>query len=76
MARRMGRLRTQTVSANVRQEEEIQLLKDFKARCMDSDGAQTEFIRAIGRWLKQASRPAPNYRLPASQGPQDTQGRD
>ena len=38
--------------------------------------AQTEFIRAIGRWLKQASRPVPNYRLPASQGPQDTQGRD
>ena len=32
MARRMGRLRTQTVSANVRQEEEIKLLKDFKAR--------------------------------------------
>ena len=38
--------------------------------------AQTEFIRAIGRWLRQASRPVPNYRLPASQGPQDTQGRD
>ena len=36
MARRMGRLRTQTVSANVRQEEEIQLLKDFKARCAAS----------------------------------------
>ena len=38
--------------------------------------AQTDFIRAIGRWMKQASRPFPNYRLPASQGPQDTQGRD
>ena len=28
------------------------------------------------RWQKQESRPIPNYRLPNSQGPQDTQGRD
>ena len=39
-------------------------------------GAQSEFLRAFVRWKKQESRPVPNYRLPASQGPQDTQGRD
>ena len=27
-------------------------------------------------WKKQIGRPVPNYRLHASQGPQDTQGRD
>ena len=38
--------------------------------------AQQDFIRALFRWKRQASQPIPNYRLPASQGVQDTQGRD
>ena len=38
--------------------------------------AQREFLRAFLRWKKQSSEPVPNYRLPASQGVQDTQGRD
>ena len=38
--------------------------------------AQREFLRAFLRWKKQTSEPVPNYRLPASQGVQDTQGRD
>ena len=38
--------------------------------------AQGEFIRAFFRWKDQEARPIPNYRLPNSQGPQDTQGRD
>ena len=38
--------------------------------------AQGEFIRAFVRWKDQEPRPIPNYRLPNSQGPQDTQGRD
>jgi hypothetical protein len=38
--------------------------------------AQQEFLRAFLRWKKQTSEPLPNYRLPASQGVQDTQGRD
>ena len=38
--------------------------------------AQRDFIQAFVRWKKQISRPIPNYRLPASQGPQDTHGRD
>ena len=38
--------------------------------------AQQEFLRAFLRWKKQTSQPVPNYRLPASQGVQDTQGRD
>lgn len=38
--------------------------------------AQREFLRAFLRWKKQTSQPVPNYRLPASQGVQDTQGRD
>jgi len=38
--------------------------------------AQQDFIRAVFRWKRQIAQPAPNYRLPASQGPQDTQGRD
>ena len=36
----------------------------------------SEFLRAFLRWKNQESKPIPNYRLPASQGPQDTQGRD
>ena len=39
-------------------------------------GAQKEFVRALFKWKRQVSRPTPNYRFPASQGPQDTHGRD
>lgn len=38
--------------------------------------AQNEFLRAFFRWKKQVAQPIPNYRLPASQGPQETHGRD
>ena len=38
--------------------------------------AQREFMKAMYRWKEQKSFPIPNYRLPASQGSQDTQGRD
>ena len=38
--------------------------------------AQQDFIRALFRWKRQVAQPIPNYRLPASQGVQDTQGRD
>ena len=38
--------------------------------------AQKDFFRAFLRWKKQESKPIPNYRLPASQGPQETHGRD
>lgn len=38
--------------------------------------AQYEFMRAMMRWRKQVAQPIPNYRLPASQGPQETHGRD
>ncbi len=38
--------------------------------------AQGEFIRAFLKWKDQDGQPTPNYRLPNSQGPQDTQGRD
>ena len=38
--------------------------------------AQRDFVRALFRWKKQDPRPIPNFRLPASQGPQDTHGRD
>ena len=52
MARRMGRLRTQTVSANVRQETDIQLLKVFKARCAASGATvQSVILCHIREWL-------------------------
>ena len=38
--------------------------------------SQADFIKALFRWKNQIAQPIPNYRLPASQGPQDTQGRD
>ncbi len=38
--------------------------------------AAQEFGNALIRWYEQDPRPIPNYRLPASQGPQDTHGRD
>jgi len=37
---------------------------------------QNEFTRAFLRWKRQKGVPIPNYRFPASQGPQDTHGRD
>ena len=40
------------------------------------DTAQKDFMGALIRWSRQESKPIPNYRLPNSQGPQDTQGRD
>ncbi len=38
--------------------------------------AQRNFIKAFVRWEELQPQPTPNYRLPNSQGPQDTQGRD
>ena len=38
--------------------------------------AQGEFMRAFLRWRKQTDLPVTNYRLPSSQGPQETHGRD
>jgi len=41
-----------------------------------NDEAQRNFMKAFMKWKRQDSLPNPNYRYPASQGPQDTQGRD
>ena len=41
-----------------------------------NSSAQQDFIRALFRWKRQVAQPMPNYRLPASQGVQDTHGRD
>ncbi len=38
--------------------------------------AQGNFMKSFVQWRKQTPLPLPNYRLPNSQGPQDTQGRD
>ncbi len=38
--------------------------------------AHRDFQNALIRWTKLDPQPIPNYRLPASQGPQDTKGRD
>lgn len=38
--------------------------------------ANREFLRAFVKWQRQDARPVPNYRYPASQGPQETHGRD
>ena len=38
--------------------------------------AQQDFIRALTRFMRQQPRAIPNYRLPASQGPQESHGRD
>ena len=38
--------------------------------------AHRDFIRAFARWKRQEAVPIPNYRFPASQGPQETHGRD
>ena len=41
-----------------------------------NDRAQQNFIKSFLRWEEANYEPIPNYRLPNSQGPQDTQGRD
>ena len=41
-----------------------------------NSNAQSEFIRAFIRWRDLDPSPIPNYRMPASQGPQETHGRD
>jgi hypothetical protein len=41
-----------------------------------NEQSQRNFVNALFRWKRQVAKPIPNYRLPASQGPQDTQGRD
>ena len=38
--------------------------------------AQRNFSNALMRWVESEETPIPNYKLPKSQGPQDTQGRD
>ncbi len=38
--------------------------------------ANREFLRAVVRWQRMDASPVPNFRFPASQGPQDTHGRD
>ena len=38
--------------------------------------ANQEFLRAFVKWRNQDPSPNPNYRYPASQGPQETHGRD
>ena len=55
-------------SSNGEEREALFIFLNFKA--------QRDFIRAFARWRRQVSKPIPNYRLPGSQGPQDTQGRD
>ncbi len=37
---------------------------------------QQHFIRALTRFMRQEPKPIPNYRVPASQGLQETHGRD
>ena len=37
---------------------------------------QRNFFRAMQRWKSNDYLPIPNYKLPASQGPQNTQGKD
>jgi hypothetical protein len=41
-----------------------------------NDKAQRDFLKAFLRWEELEPKPTPNYRLPASQGPQETHGRD
>lgn len=42
----------------------------------NNQGAQHEFMQALTTWYRQDPSPNPNYRYPASQGPQETHGRD
>ena len=39
-------------------------------------GAQRDFQKAFLKWIEQDKNPAPNYRTPCSQGPQETHNRD
>ena len=41
-----------------------------------NDKAHANFVSAFMRWRRQESQPVPNYKLPANQGPQDSQGKD
>ena len=41
-----------------------------------NNNAAQEFSQALARWYDEDPRPIPNYRFPASQGPQETHGRD
>ncbi len=59
----------------VRYRDSSELIKTALFLFSDNVAAQ-EFGVALARWYDQDSRPIPNFRLPASQGPQDTQGRD
>ncbi len=38
-------------------------------------GAASEFAQSLARWYEQDPSPRPNFRFPASQGPQETHGR-
>ena len=52
MARRFGKLRTETVSACVRQPEEIELLKEFKVRCREGGASvQGVLLCLVREWL-------------------------
>ena len=42
---------------------------------ISNNNTQRDFFRAFQRWKDNDSLPIPNYKLPGSQGPQDTQGR-
>ncbi len=55
-------------SSNWEEKQALFLFANYKA--------QKDFVKAFIRWKKQVSLPIPNYRLPASQGPQDTHRRD
>jgi len=55
-------------SKSGRPQEALFLFSHFKG--------QQDFIRALTRFMRQEPKPIPNYRLPASQGPQETHGRD
>ena len=52
MARRFGRLKTETISANVRQEADIKLLRDFKARCAEGGhSVQSVLLHLVRQWM-------------------------
>ena len=55
-------------SQNGNEKEALFLLRNSKA--------QAEFTRAFLRWKEQKSVPIPNYRSPASQGPQDSPAKE
>ena len=50
--RRFGRLKTESISANVRQREHIDLLRRFKARCKDAGvSVQSVLLCLVRDWL-------------------------